>query len=319
MRHDSISGRNFGYGKMMEYAGKNALRDCYNGGHHATVAAHTERWGKFTQFSRDNGIRDMRDVSRETVEKFADSLREKVSLGNMEISYAQNLISSVNTVLSFVREDKNCYISPSQAVGGERISVRQEPPLSLDRERVEAAAAALREAGHERGAVALEAGRELGLRLKESLLLDYKGALREATETGKISVSEGTKGGRGHTLPREIPATPENRAVLERGATLQEALGGKNLIGEGENLKTVFAGLRGARDLIKAEGLRGFHDGRAAYACDRYHQLTGYSAPVVAGERTADRATDRAARETIAQELGHGRASVVSAYIGSSR
>ena len=66
-------------------------------------------------------------------------------------------------------------------------------------------------------------------------------------------------------------------------------------------------------------GLKKIHDLRAAYACERYRQLTGSAAPVVAGRRIADRSTDRAARLTIAQELGHARIDVVSAYIGGTR
>ncbi len=65
-------------------------------------------------------------------------------------------------------------------------------------------------------------------------------------------------------------------------------------------------------------GIRGFHDLRAAYACDRYQQLTGYAAPAVVGARLADRETDVSARKIISAELGHGRIDVVAAYVGSA-
>jgi hypothetical protein len=65
--------------------------------------------------------------------------------------------------------------------------------------------------------------------------------------------------------------------------------------------------------------LKKLHDLRAAYACERYRTLTGSAAPVIEGRRLADCDTDRAARNTIAQELGHGRSDVVSAYIGGAR
>ncbi len=35
--------RNFGYGKQMAWAGKNALHDRYGEGHYGTQAAHEER------------------------------------------------------------------------------------------------------------------------------------------------------------------------------------------------------------------------------------------------------------------------------------
>ncbi len=65
--------------------------------------------------------------------------------------------------------------------------------------------------------------------------------------------------------------------------------------------------------------MAGFHDLRVAYACERYEALTGTPAPVVAGERVADRESDRAARVIIARELGHGRVEIVAAYCGTSR
>ena len=69
----------------------------------------------------------------------------------------------------------------------------------------------------------------------------------------------------------------------------------------------------------EASHLAGFHDLRAAYACERYEALTGAPAPVVAGERRVERATDHAARAMISQEIGHGRIEVVAAYVGSAR
>ena len=55
------------------------------------------------------------------------------------------------------------------------------------------------------------------------------------------------------------------------------------------------------------------------YACKRYRQLTGAAAPAVAGRRDVDKTTDRAARQVISRELGHGRIDVVAAYVGSAR
>ena len=61
---------------------------------------------------------------------------------------------------------------------------------------------------------------------------------------------------------------------------------------------------------------------RHAYALGRYEEITGWKAPAAGGppRRTltgARRRIDTAARRTIAQELGHGRASVSSVYVGA--
>jgi hypothetical protein len=55
--------------------------------------------------------------------------------------------------------------------------------------------------------------------------------------------------------------------------------------------------VRPARALLHAHGLKGFHDLRAAYACERYLQLTGHAAPVNGG-RCLDRTLDRSARRS---------------------
>jgi hypothetical protein len=41
--------------------------------------------------------------------------------------------------------------------------------------------------------------------------------------------------------------------------------------------------VRPARDILHEHGLKGFHELRAAYACERYEQLTGFPAPVNGG------------------------------------
>ena len=65
--------------------------------------------------------------------------------------------------------------------------------------------------------------------------------------------------------------------------------------------------------------IKGFHDLRAAYACERYQQITGSPAPVVMGERIATKAQDLHARTIIALELGHNRTNVLVAYVGSAK
>ena len=66
---------------------------------------------------------------------------------------------------------------------------------------------------------------------------------------------------------------------------------------------------------MKSRGIIKFHDLRAAYACRRYKELTGYPAPIISG-KIIDKEKDLIAREQISKELGHNRISVVSAYVG---
>lgn len=72
-----------------------------------------------------------------------------------------------------------------------------------------------------------------------------------------------------------------------------------------------------ARETPHEQGLKGFHELRATYSCERYEQLTGHSAPVNGGHcYRMDRDLDRQARQQISLELGHNRIDAVAAYIG---
>lgn len=78
--------------------------------------------------------------------------------------------------------------------------------------------------------------------------------------------------------------------------------------------------MRPARGLLHEQVLKGFYEQRAAYACERYGQLTGLPAPVNGGRgHREDRELDQRARQQISHELGHNRIDVVSAYIGGRR
>ncbi len=164
----------------------------------------------------------------------------------------------------------------------------------------------------------VEIARSLGLRLREASMLDARAALGQAMNRGTVNITAGTKGGRGHRVDRWVPVSKSSLGCLVRAAKVQE--GNRNLIPADLNWRQwntrvhhVWAGVRDDYGLTK------IHDLRAAFACERYRQLTGSAAPVVAGRQTANRTIDRQARQAIAQELGHGRIDVVSAYIGGAR
>jgi hypothetical protein len=72
-----------------------------------------------------------------------------------------------------------------------------------------------------------------------------------------------------------------------------------------------------ARRHLHEFGIKGYHELRAAWACERYLQETGCPAPVMRGDRIADPAVDAEARRIIAKELGHDRIDVVAEYIGA--
>jgi hypothetical protein len=309
--------RNFGYGKQMAWAGKQALKDQYGNGHYGTVAGHAERWRQFVLWCRDERqLRDAQLINMEVVQDYGESLRDKVTAG-MSPAYAQNLLSSVNVVLQSMRGDRQIRVAPVKSVG-QRSRVRTDPPAGLNRRAVRQCADLLRQNGHERIAALVEVARALGLRLREASLLNARAALGQVKKHGAVNITAGTKGGRGHRVDRWVPVSGAAIGCLVRAANAQGQ--GRNLIPANLTWKQWNSHVHHVWASVRDDyGLKKIHDLRAAYACERYKLLTGSAAPVIAGRLCADRSTDRAARQTIAQELGHARIEVVSTYIGGGR
>jgi hypothetical protein len=310
--------RNYGYGKRMGWAGKNALKDRYGNGHYATRAAHEARWGHFVAFARNTAnVRDARHVTSAVITEYGYHLAQQVKSGGMKVAYAQNLLSTVNVVLETLRQDRTLRVSPATFVGN-RTNVRQTIPEGLDRQRVANAVNTLRQQGHDSIAAVAELARDLGLRFREASLLDINAALKQANNLGRINITEGTKGGRGHSVDRWVLATDCAKQSLEAASRTNGNAG--NLIPTDHRFVEWRDHACATWHIVSADyGLSGFHDLRAAYACERYHELTGQPAPVVNGHSAPTKESDQAARLIIAQELGHGRSDVVAAYVGGSR
>lgn len=311
--YGSIDSKNHGWGRRMDFAGKQVIESHFGGGHFSSVASHAERWSAFSEWAKESGIRDMREIQREHIIQYAEHMQ---SCG-LAVATMHNRISTINVVLNHAREGSWQKISPRDMVGESRSQVRTEAPALLDRDAYSAALSDLKAAGLDRAAAALGLARELGMRSEEATKADLNRLEKEAMSRGEINVLDGTKGGR--SAPRWVPVTAAGRAALQAALDARPE-GSKNLLRPGESYAEWRAGeLRAGREILHDHGARGFHDGRAAYACERYRMLTGHEAPAVAGHRGADRDADRAARDVIAAELGHGRADVCRAYVGSSR
>jgi hypothetical protein len=141
---------------------------------------------------------------------------------------------------------------------------------------------------------------------------------REAEHLGRINIQDGTKGGRSGALAqRWVVANKAVKAALQLACDASPP-GSRNLLARNESYaaflqQTVLP----ARETLHKQELKGFHELRAAYACERYEQLTGHAAPVNGGHcYRIDPDLDRQARQQISLELGHNRIDVASAYIG---
>tara|TARA_R110002049_G_scaffold20717_6_gene75924 strand:- start:4524 stop:5471 length:948 start_codon:yes stop_codon:yes gene_type:complete len=309
-------GRNFGWGKQMAWAGKQAVKSAFGSGHFGTVASHAARWRKFCEWAREQGIRDARDLSTAELERFANGLAQQCGK-EISVGYAKNQLTTVNVVMESLRGDRSLWLKPGDYLGN-RSGVRTRAPGAINRDRVGTVANKLIDQGKERVAAAGLLCRELGLRRKEASLLDLRLAKHQAETLGRVNITAGTKGGRGRYVDRWVPVS-ENSKLAINFAT-KAAGGGLTLIPAGQSLAQWLTKVSKEWSSAAASvDLGTLRDLRAAYACDRYAQITGTAAPVVAGSRLADKDIDQSARQVLSQELGHNRVDVVAAYVGSSR
>lgn len=305
--------RNFGIGtRDLASAGRLFLQNSVKQKalSYSSADALSDRWSRFASYAKEHGIGRMERITPELVQRYGRELAEKVQHEQFSASYAQNLLSAVNTVMHLTPKTWQS-ISPTRDCGiAERSLVRATPVLTA-REPLSVALDALRAANNYRGAAIAELAREFGLRSKEAALLNAHNALKEAQSKGYISASKGTKGGR----DRNVPITHGKQLqALKNAATAQK--NARAVMPSDKNWAQYRNELQNVRDVLKENGFSGLHDLRSAYAADRYEQLTGQQAPTNNNGIITDRLRDLAARQMITKELGHGRIDVIAAYIG---
>ena len=191
-------------------------------------------------------------------------------------------------------------------------------PATVHRHALTVPTVQLRQNGQERVAVIAQLAREFGLRFKEASVLDANRAIKQANRLGRINITQGTKGGRGKGSDRWVPINDNNLAALKQAAEIQN--NERNLVPPNINyVQWRDHAYNQWHSATKNTAINGFHDMRAAYACERYRAITGHPAPVFAGERQAGKTLDTQARTIISQELGHNRPDVIAAYVGSGK
>lgn len=313
--------RNFGYGKQLDWAGHQALLDLYGRGHYATVATHTRRWSRFCAWARaEHGIRDAKHIDQHVIEDYAATLQAQVNEGFLSVSYAQNLLSTLNTALEAMRRDKLVRLDSPSGWVGLRSMVRSDPPGGMDWAQVDALISNLRKLDYRQAASVVRLTRNFGLRLREAVLADLHEWRRQAKTFHRIDIREGTKGGRGREVERWVAVSEDGMLAIGEAMHLSQSLGcERNLLRPEDSFDSLVNNgeIHRARRHLQEFGIKGYHELRAAWACERYLQETGCPAPVMPGGQMADPAVDAEARRIIAQELGHDRIDVVAEYIGA--
>jgi hypothetical protein len=257
----------------------------------------------------------MEKIARDDVVRYGVELAGKVKAGEMEASTAQNYVSAVNVVLEIARGDRAASVSPTADCG----IAKRTGIATASRAVGEAEHREVKERLPERLGAILELERHLGLRFKESALLDASTALKTALSERLVRIVDGTKGGR----PRIVPVVrAEQAAALAVAAAVQD---GRSMVPKEARYV----------DFQRAcyREFSGWHGERHAYAQARYEALVGVPCPVVAGVGHGKahhaflagrlglsigqaKALDHETRKTIAEELGHGRVGITNAYLG---
>lgn len=157
--------------------------------------------------------------------------------------------------------------------------------------------------------LSLQLQKEFGLRREEAIKFNHRFAVRGDKLALKASW---TKGGRA----REVPIRTESQKLLLK--EVHRTIGNGSLIRQDRNY---IQQLRAYQRETSDAGLDKNHGLRHRYAQDRYHELTGWKAPLAGGPTSKDltpeqKATDREVRLQISQELGHGREQIIVQYLG---
>ena len=305
-----MAARNLGLGsRQPSKAGKFALTN--KNLSFSSTATIAERWNQFVKFMDRNGIRDLEEIDRGSVIKYGVELSNRIASEAISISYAQNLVSAVNTVMTLAKLGDWDSVSPTTECGiPERSHIRTTPPSGLCREEFYCALDKLNDNQLPEGKAVAILARELGLRTKEAALLDSNKALLEAQINKYVNITRGTKGGR----KRKVPVVSETQI---QALLFSQHIQGKRscLIPTGFTwAKFRSEQLRKTRETLQQHGITRLHDLRSAYACERYEQLSGQPAPVLGGRNEGP--LGHMARIKIAAELGHGRVDVTNSYLG---
>lgn len=297
--------------KSLLAAAKQELRPLIADGvlSYSTYGSIIDRWSVFADFLiAQDTVPTVNDISRETVITFAQGL------AGAQPSYAQNIVSSINTVMRAMTKGAWIPVSPVHDCGiPRRCNVRKNQPSGMDSHQFSESIRQLESAKLCRGKIVAAAARAFGLRVKEASLLNYWNALAQALSRGQIEILLGTKGGRPRTIPITSPSVQIN--LLRAGANVQ----GEHfsLIPQDLNWKKFRENeIAKTRAVLKSNGIASIRDLRAAYACQRYQNETGKPAPVMGGRATKE--ADEKARSIIAAELGHNRTNVTNSYLGKS-
>jgi integrase len=307
--------RNLGLGRNAKYAVKNALALMYGGdGHYSTRFTHHSRFLSFLDWlsNIDPPLTDLRSITLEHAMKYGEGLATAVQNDEMEVSFAQNLLSTVNVVMRAVRRDRKISLSPSQIVGARSYIRETLPEATWDK--INQAVELAEQQGNIRGAAFILMTRAFGMRAREAALADLNRLKKELDLNGAVLVLEGTKGGF-KSEDRIIQVESDQRRALEYAINAVSE-SGTCLIDTNDSYKEFLNRcINPVRHFLKAVGIRCPHDLRAEMFIEAYEQESGQQAPLKQCG-PFDRDADLRGRKAVGKQGGHKRPTISSSYVG---
>ena len=314
-----LSSRNFGLkNRDMTLALKNALKE--QGYAYKTIDDYTKHASSFVAFIESNLVTTLNEIKREHVEKYGLYVQNKFHLGDISLGTAHMKICAVNTLLRCARMDEKLSVYTVKDMKIlKRNHIAKENKSSSSEKHKE-----IKSFVSERLAAQLDLQRYLGLRFKESCLIDATKASKEAQLRGSVRITEGTKGGRSRII---LVHSEQQRSALTEAAKIQGK--DKSMIPPELSYKTY-------KNQYYAEVRMHsfhFHSERHAFANNEYRRLMKVDSPVISGcshgkehiaylaiklnvSHKEAKMRDLNVRQKIAEFLGHGRISITNNYLG---
>lgn len=307
--------RNFGFGHQPGYAVKVALALMFGAcNNYYTRHTHSSRFVHLLLWlsNLDPAVKDLRRITVELVIDYAESLATAVQDNKMRVSYAQNLLSTVNVVMLAVRQDRQVWLSPSQAVG-KRSYIRTVLP-DANWEKIHRAVSLAEASGNFRGAALVLLARAFGMRLREAGLANLDRLKTEGDLYGKVYVLDGTKGGR-KSEDRFVEMKADQWHALEYALNLISESESCLVDGNDSYREFINRCVNPLRKVLKQAEVRCMHDLRAERLIEVYERDSGQLAPLKQFG-PFDRDADLVGRRSTSHEAGHKRLTAPSSYIG---
>ncbi len=311
------STRNFGIGSRdLTRAGKLFVHSSMRS--FSTKGTVSDRWKVFSDWAKDElGITKMESITQEVLIKYGGHLKNRIDRGELQASTAQYYVSAVNSIMQTATKGHWESVSPTKDCGIPKRNYLPKISKAMPESQHQQIAGLV----SERVAVMMGLQRLMGLRFKESALIDPQLALRQALSKGHAVISAGTKGGR----KRNVPVSTDAKIMLERAVKIQDR---RSLIPK----EMTFVEFRRECYAIAQKYEFSFHSERHHYAQQRYLEITGIPAPInttvqrkkwidyvsecLGVDNVQSTEIDTAAQLKISDELGHNRAEITRVYIG---